>query len=120
MEDAKVDTTQDNESTYKPLYRFMIAGVQHHRIKEVLSELSEGKVLALVTEPTNKFDPNAIRIEYVNLDGSSVMLGYVPKKISAEVSAKITVGRSLECVLIKLDKVAKPWEQAMVEIREIL
>ncbi len=120
MEDAKVDTTQDNESTYKPLYRFMIAGVQHHRIKDVLSQLEDGKVLALVTEPSNKFDPNAIRIEFVDMDGTQTMLGYVPKKISAEVSAKITVGRSLECILIRLDKLAKPWEMAMVEIREVL
>lgn len=121
MGEAKVDTTKDNKATYKPLYRFMIAGVQHHQINSVFKDLNEGNVLALVAEPTNKFDPNAIRIEYsgVTEDKRDVMLGYVPKKISAEVSAKITVGRNLECVLIKLNKIAKPWEQAMVEIREL-
>jgi hypothetical protein len=119
MEDAKVNTTEDNEPTYIPIYLFMITGVQHHRIKDVLANLEEGTVLALITEPTNKFDPNAIRIEHVAIGGEMTMLGYVPKKFSAEVSAKITVGRNLECTLIKLNKLAKPWEMAMVEIREI-
>ena len=119
MEDVKVDETKDIKSTYKPLYKFMIAGVQHHRIKDVINELEEGKVLILRSEPSNKFDPNAIRIEYVTMDGQETMLGYVPKKVSAEVSAKITVGRNLKCVLIKLNKTAKPWEMAEVEIREV-
>lgn len=110
MEEEKVD--------YAPLYQFFIAGVQHHRIKEVINFLKEGDFLMLVPEPSNKFDPNAVRIEIMK-DDEAIMLGYVPKKISAEVSASITIGKNLECVLTDYNKQAKPWEMAKVEIREV-
>ena len=118
-EEKEVNTTEDDPSTYKILYKFGIAGVQHHHIKDVLATLKEGDYLSLRAEPTNKFDPNAIRIEYTNLRDQDDMLGYVPKKISAEVSAKLSLGKVLDCVLIKLDKTAKPWEMTEVEIREV-
>jgi hypothetical protein len=117
MEEEK--DIRDDEQSYKPLWVFMIAGVQHHQINSVLKDLEEGENLSLVAEPTNKYDPNAIRIEYNKMDGTGVMLGYVPKKISAEVSASLVIGKSLECVLTKLNKSAKPWEMAGVEIREV-
>ena len=105
------------EETKVP-HLFYIAGVQHHRIKDVLGELKEDDRLVLRLEPTNKFDPNAVRIEYAGMEGE-VMLGYVPRKFSSEVSAMLEVGKSLECVLTVLDKNAKPWEMAFVEIREV-
>jgi len=108
------DTTIDNPSEYKPIYKFPIAGVQHHRIKDVLSKLEEGQWLTLRTEPTNKFDPNAIRIEF-----KDTMLGYVPKMRSAEISAKLSVGKIVGCKLVYLNKLAKPWDMTMVEIMEL-
>jgi hypothetical protein len=48
------------------------------------------------------------------------MVGFVPKKFSSEVAAALEVGKELECVLVKLNKNAKPWEMAKVEIREML
>lgn len=89
---------------------FFIAGVQHHQMNEVLGELGLGDELELVQEPTNKFDPNAIKIIY-----EGTMLGYVPKKFSAEVSAAFETDELL-CTISKLDKTAKPWEQCEVNI----
>lgn len=95
-------------------HKFFIAGVKFHELKSVINDLSEGDNLVLIPEPDNKFDPNAIKIEF---DYHQTMLGYVPKKFSSEVSAMIEVGKELECILVTLNKSAKPWEQAEVEIR---
>ena len=94
--------------------KFFIAGVQHHELHEVIEDLNEGDELDLICEPDNKFDPNAIRIEI-----EDTMLGYVPKKFSAEVSAALEVGHDLECKITKLTPSAKPWEQCEVAIAQI-
>jgi hypothetical protein len=93
---------------------FYIAGVQHHELHEVIEDLAEGDELDLICEPENKFDPNAVRIES---DGT--MLGYVPKKFSAEVSAALEIGHDLECCITKLTPTAKPWEQCEVSITQL-
>jgi hypothetical protein len=110
----------EEQQDYKVTHKFFIAGVQFHEMKNVIDDLSEGDNLLLVPEPSNKFDPNAVCIELVTWgDPPSVMLGFVPKKFSSEVAAALEVGKSLECVLVKLNKSAKTWEQAEVEIREV-
>lgn len=103
--------------------KFFIAGVQHHDLHKILVELEEGEELILTPEPTNKFDPNAIRIEYGSLDKGDivdiVMLGYVPKRFSAEVAAALEIGE-LACIITKLNKDAKPWEQCEVTIQNFV
>lgn len=108
------------EQNYKVTHKFFIAGVQFHQLKSVINNLSEGDSLTLLPEPSNKFDPNAVRIEYLRKNYDSIMLGFVPKKFSSEVAAALEVGKVLECVLVTLNKDAKTWEMAEVEIREML
>lgn len=93
--------------------KFFVAGVQHHQLKQIINDLEEGYELDLVPEPDNKFDPNAIAIKY-----DEVMLGYVPKKFSAEVSAMIESGKEMVCSVTILNRTAKPWEQLEVSIYE--
>jgi hypothetical protein len=92
--------------------KFYIAGVQHHELHKVINQIEEGDELDLVQEPTNKFDPNAVRIEY-----QGTMCGYVPKKFSSEVSAMLYTGAPL-CIVEKIDEKAKTWEQCLVRIEE--
>ena len=90
---------------------FFIAGVQHHPgMKEVIKDLEVGNVLDLVPDPENKFDPNAVRIEY-----KGNMLGFVPKKFSSEVVGILDVAK-VECLIQTLDPTAKPWEQCLVTV----
>ena len=105
----------EERKAYKVTHSFYIAGVQFHELKTIIRDLGEGDGLTLIPEPTNKYDPNAVRIEHDN-----VMTGFVPKKFSSEVSATLEIGKDLECVLVEVNKNAKPWEQAKVEIREVL
>lgn len=108
---------KDEESSYKVTHKFYIAGVQHHQMYKVMKKLEKGFFLFLIPEPTNKYDPNAIKITFP-VSQEDVMLGYVPKRFSSEVSAAIELGKTLECVIVTLNKSAKPWEQCEVEIRE--
>jgi len=101
----------------KTLHAFYIAGVKFHQAKTVLNELDEGITLLMTPEPTNKYDPNAIKIEYLDKEYNPIMLGYVPKKISSQVAAALEIGTEIECILVKLNKTAKPWEQLEVDLR---
>lgn len=107
---------EDHPKGYDVLYTFYIAGVQYHDINSVINSLKKDTRLQLVAEPTNKYDPNAVRIEYVG-DKEDTMLGYVPRRFSSEISAAIELGKPLECVITHIDPKAKPWEKCKVEIR---
>jgi len=113
--DEEKDTTTDDQENYTVSHKFYIAGVQHHQLHKVLDGLEVDQHMQLVPEPTNKYDSNAVRIEF-----EDTMCGYVPKKFSSEVSASITIGCSLKCIVVELNKLAKPWEMCKVEIREVI
>ncbi len=89
---------------------FFIAGVQHHQLHKVIDLITEGTLLTLEPEPTNKYDANAIKILY-----NTTMLGYVPAKYSAKISALMSI-KELFCKIFLLDKTKKPWEQCEVSI----
>lgn len=95
---------------------FFIAGVQHHQLRDVIDDLSEGDFLDLVPEPTNKFDPNAVRIEH-----EGTMCGYVPRKFSSEVMAAIDLASEdapIICQISAIDPDAKTWEMCEVTVME--
>ena len=108
---------------------FYVAGVKFHEanrpinrndgkgVHRIIEELEEGIPLVIEMEPENKYDPNAVKIIYLN-DETEHMLGYVPKKYSATVSGWIEHLPGVKCTLTKLDVNAKPWEQLWVEIEE--
>jgi hypothetical protein len=97
---------------------FYIAGVQHHQMHGVLNLLRVEDTFVLTAEPTNKYDPNAVRIEDHRAEGVT-MCGYVPKKFSSEVSAMLTIGKPLTCKITELFPDRKPWEQCKVTIEEV-
>ena len=99
------------------MFEFFIAGVKFHQMHLVVDELAVDQSLTLVPEPTNKYDPNAVRIEF-DAGSTSYMLGYVPKKYSADVTAKLEIGQSLRCVITEMEKANKTWEMCKVKIYE--
>ena len=103
----------------KALYEFYVAGIQHHELHTCIKEIKQGDALILVTEPTNPYDPNAIRIEYASVNQDrQIMLGYVPKAkgdYSSKVSAAM-MHRNLRCEVLELNPEAKTWEQLLVGI----
>jgi len=95
---------------------FYIAGVRHHQMKDALGYLSENNILKLEPEPTNPYDPNAVKIIYETFE-KRFMLGYVPAKFSSEISALIETEVPLECEIVELNPSAKPWEMCKVAIK---
>jgi hypothetical protein len=71
---------------------FPIAGVKFRppQVFELLKSLEDGTVFELVPEPTNQYDPNAVKILYFDGD-EDIHVGYVPKNFSAEVSAALEI-----------------------------
>jgi len=104
----------------KVLNEFYVAGVKFHHLMDCIDEIETGDCLALRLEPENKYDSNAIAIEFVRGDGSVVMTGYVPRKFSAQTTAKITVGKAVFCEVTEINKGAKPWERLKVALKEVI
>ena len=85
---------------YEPsrnLLTFHIAGFQHHDGALVPSKIKAGDVLALVPEPDNPYDPDAVAVKY-----GDVMLGYVPADSVGPLSVMFHYGHgdAFECVVI--------------------
>jgi len=95
-------------------WSFYVAGVKFHDAYKCIDRMKVGDKLQMIAEPENKFDPNAIRLEF-----EDIMIGYVKGKISAEVSAATMYGR-LDCSIIELNLEAKPWESIKVKITEVV
>jgi hypothetical protein len=120
-------TKQSGEPLYEITHAFFIAGVQHHQMNEVIDILGVDIQLMIVPEPTNQYDPNAVRLELhteeitpeKEVTSKQVMLGYVPKKFSSEIVAKLAAGRKLECIIVGFYPAAKSWERCYVEIRQL-
>lgn len=91
---------------------FYVAGVQHHDLSSVIDDMVEEEPLDLVPEPTNPYDSNAVRIEY-----KGVMIGYVPKRISAAITARITDPEvEVSCETERINREEHPWKQCYVTI----
>lgn len=94
--------------------KFYVAGVKFHKFNTVKDILLEGDRVDLIPEPTNKFDKFAVKIKHNN-----VMLGYVPKRCSEEVTELMNSGTDLETTIIQLQPDFEPWTALMVEIKEV-
>ncbi len=103
---------------------FYIAGVKFHKSAEVIDELKVGDVLELNPDPSNKWDSNAVEIVYYAED-APCMLGFVPARLSGEISAAIEISNTDEsniqitCTITQVTPSAKPWERIEVEIKEV-
>jgi hypothetical protein len=68
----------------------LTAGLAHHEAKAVWPELAPGDALALVREPANPEDPDAVRVEW-----RGRLLGYLPRADNADVARLLDRGQSL-------------------------
>ena len=102
-------STKDEKA---PFWEFYVAGVKFHKLSEVMSQLDEGMKLQMVLEPTNKYDASAVRLEH-----GGKMLGYVPGRISKDVTKAITHSNNqLECIVMRLKPDNEPWNQLFVRV----
>jgi len=94
------------------MIKFRIAGVTYRPIECQVraKKLEEGHMLDLIPEPTNEFDPNAIKV--VDYQHGNLHLGYVPAVKCKEVKALMddapqylctALGENLYCSIEAID-----------------
>ena len=76
-----------------------LAGFVYYEGKDVWDGLKRGDSLTLVREPTNPYDPNAIRIEW-----QGHMLGYVPRKENVDLARQMDLGAAAQARITGLSK----------------
>ncbi len=75
----------------------LAAGLRHHEAKALWPQLRVGDALALVREPGNAHDPNAVRLEW-----QGRMLGYLPREDNADVARQLDRGAGLQARIAEL------------------
>lgn len=97
----------------KMLSSFYIRGFQHWDGALVLSELKAGCELALMAEPDNPHDPEAIAVYF-----NGTKLGYVPSEDNEAISMMFFYGHAsvFEARVMQVDPEAVPWEQVRMGI----
>lgn len=88
-----------------------LAGFQYHAGRELWPQLRVGDPLTLVREPDNRFDANAVRVEW-----RGRKIGYVPRRENADVARLLDRGQALEARIVRLAEVRDPWSRVRFEI----
>jgi hypothetical protein len=77
----------------------LTAGLAHHEAKEVWDDMRVGDDLALVREPDNPHDTNAVRVEW-----NGRLLGYLPRGDNETVARQMDRGSRLGARVARLDR----------------
>lgn len=88
-----------------------LAGSQYYAVDERWREMKVGDRLALIREPGNRHDPNAIRVEW-----RGHKLGYVPRAENRPVAAAMDQGDRLLARILRLRDEADPWRRVEFEV----
>jgi hypothetical protein len=88
-----------------------LAGFQFHAGKSLWPRMQAGDALALIREPDNPFDANAVRVEW-----QGQKIGYVPRRENADVARFMDRGQNLEARIARLAEGRDPWSRVRFEI----
>ena len=88
-----------------------LAGSQFYALETFWAEIKVGDALALIREPDNKHDRNAIRVEW-----RGHQLGYVPRAQNRAVAAAIDAGDRLTARVSSLSDNKNPWQRLAFEV----
>lgn len=78
---------------------FYIAGFTYWDGLDVFDELKIGTTLTFEAEPTNGYDPNAVKILY-----KGTMLGYIPRGENEQISKFLQLGHT-DLFSVKINRV---------------
>jgi len=93
---------------------FHIAGFTYWDGLDVFDELKIGTQLQLEVEPTNNYDPNAVKILY-----KDTMIGYIPRDQNKEISKFLQLGHTdlFNIRINKIDPEEHPERQITVTVK---
>jgi len=92
-----------------------LAGFLFYAGRELWDEMKAGDALALVREPDNKHDANAVRVEW-----RGRKLGYLPRKENRAVAAEMDSGGRVEARIARLNRHRDPWQRILIEVYVVL
>lgn len=92
-----------------------LAGFQYHAAGELWPQLKVGDTLALVREPANPHDANAVRVEW-----RGRMLGYLPRAENRSVAAEMDRGTPVAARIARLVEHRNPWQRLLIEVFVVL
>ena len=92
-----------------------LAGFQFYAGRELWEEMKAGDALALVREPENRHDANAVRVEW-----RGRKLGYLPRTENRAVAAEMDRGGKLAARIARLNRHLDPWKRIQVEVYVVL
>ena len=92
-----------------------LAGFQYHAGNALWAEMREGDALALVREPENPHDANAVRVEW-----RGHMLGYLPRAENRSIAAEMDRGTRVSARIARLTMDRNPWRRLLIEVFIVL
>lgn len=97
-----------------------LAGRAYHDADEVWDELNVGTLVHLVYDDDNKYDPNAVAVQYIR-EGETepYTIGYLPRSENSSIAAILSMGWTdiFECRICQKDPEQHPEEQIRLSIR---
>lgn len=88
-----------------------VAGFQYHEGEDVWPQLAVGDTLHLVREAANRYDRQAVRVEW-----RGHKLGYVPRRDNTAVSQMLDRGQRLRASITELNSETGPWGRLKMAI----
>lgn len=93
------------------IQRTPLAGFNYHNAPTLWSDLQEGDALALIAEPDNPHDPQAVRVDW-----QGQTLGYLPRTLNGAVSRSLAEGTRLSGKIKQLRSHPDPRRRIEIEI----
>lgn len=103
----------------KDSWEFYVAGVKFHRLRDCIDEMKEGETISMEPEPTNKFDPCAVRLLHDSEELGRLMIGFVPSNYSPQVSAFLATADAPVCEITGVYPEKQPWNMLKVKIYDV-
>lgn len=92
-----------------------LAGFQFYAGRELWDEMKAGDALALVREPDNTHDANAVRVEW-----RGRKLGYLPRAENRAVAEEMDRGGRVTARIARLNRHLDPWMRIRIEVFVVL
>jgi len=88
-----------------------LAGFQFYQGDKLWNKLTPTDSVEMIREPSNKFDKNAIMINWQNQQ-----LGYIPRSDNKPLVALMDQGKQLSAEIVTLSKSTNPWKRIKLAI----
>lgn len=92
-----------------------LAGFRYYAGEALWQDMQVGDELALVREPENPHDPNAVRVEW-----RGHKLGYLPRAENRAVATEMDRGAPVVARIAALVRDRNPWKRLRIDIYVVL